>query len=1165
VVGRRHAATAFRPSAPVGRSTTPSRVQSFMLLLGVVAIAAGLAIASFVVKPSKARSFDLFYGSMYINDNASPVSVDLASGKPTVRLRDAFKSVSAASTGELDVIALDGANTLMLNPTTGEFNMVDSTGFVVKPTGGGVRLPTATGVTRTSAIPSGDSAYMLQSSDSRSSIFLVNQATVSSAIGTNARAKARAYFTINAPVADQPAQAVSANGDLWLLTGAGDAHTITQLSVPAGSNAGVILADQAQGTVSGISAVGVATRTTDGTGGDVPAVASARQVQVFAGAKPAELPVKIDGTVTEILPASNAEGELSFLYRTAAGWSRVTAPASGIGSAQVTKLTAIDPNARLVTPAASDGHVYTMDAATGDLWQIDANGSAHPIVGAGTYPILPGEKLDLSQAEVLARGSRVIFNARANYEAVVVFSDGSHAPRTIDKHSAVQVDPTGATTLADAHSKTTKPGTKPTKPTKTTTPRPAQQVNDKIDCKTTTVKPNIPTIRPGDRGARSVVVTWTYPLIENTDCIPSTYVVSIKVLTDGAPSVPSKVTVRGQNGVTLTGLFPATQYELTVTAYLNKLSTTSQPIRVSTGPEGPAAATNVHASPTSSGDWTISWNSCGGIQQGCVPSTEWNIIPKFCDDRGLSNVPPPLSVAEDPSVHSFTRTYPGNDGLLGRGLCFAVQGVSPQGTNGTVSDFTSAAYSWSPPIASTLKLTASQPANTALGATASTSVNLDLGANPVRDVGGLGATITFTLTGPGGAKTKTVTFDGKSEDIASMFPGIQAGAQYTARATVHPPNHSSVSASTAVVTVTTRANWPSLSAQASCPDGGGPIVLSCTLTVRIDGIASAAAGGERFSLTDTSNVVCGSSGFQLNKSNFDPAHEAITENVNLLAFNGTCTVNLALREGAGARDPEVFGGTTSPSFSTGVNLGRASTLDAGQSDFTAAWGTRTDPLNNKISGTLLKYVGSRTDNQTGQVSSNWAESLTAPDGTQCGRNNAQATHDGVFVDLSGACLNQFGGQNGWHLTLSYSDKSNGGGHSFSYTLNGTPPNYHPPCTVAAANFAANWAGTPDAPAVTIDFDSHATALEGCSGWSYQLFKNEVQSCGTTAGPAPDAGQVVVAATCDTTTLAVTWRIQITYDSDRGDARPISISVGGDPPVAPPTSPPPDPTPTPTGS
>ena len=139
------AASAFRPSAPTTPLRAPSRTQSIALLAVLVVVAGSIAVAAALVRPSKARSYQLFYGSVFLNDNTSPVSIDLASGKPSVRLNNAIAAVSAANTGDVDVYPLANGNTLMLDTATGEFNMVDSTGFVVKTTGGGVTLPSVSG------------------------------------------------------------------------------------------------------------------------------------------------------------------------------------------------------------------------------------------------------------------------------------------------------------------------------------------------------------------------------------------------------------------------------------------------------------------------------------------------------------------------------------------------------------------------------------------------------------------------------------------------------------------------------------------------------------------------------------------------------------------------------------------------------------------------------------------------------------------------------------------------------------------------------------------------------------------------------------------------------------------------------------------------------------
>ena len=66
---------------------TPSRRQALALLVGLLLVAGVVTVASFAVHPSKARAFSLFYGSVFLNDERGPVSVDLAQpagGRPAL-------------------------------------------------------------------------------------------------------------------------------------------------------------------------------------------------------------------------------------------------------------------------------------------------------------------------------------------------------------------------------------------------------------------------------------------------------------------------------------------------------------------------------------------------------------------------------------------------------------------------------------------------------------------------------------------------------------------------------------------------------------------------------------------------------------------------------------------------------------------------------------------------------------------------------------------------------------------------------------------------------------------------------------------------------------------------------------------------------------------------
>ena len=136
-----HAArSAFRPDPNLAPASRPSRRQA-VALLAVLALASGVvAVLSYVIRPERARAFDLFHGSVFLSYQLGPVAVDLASGKPTLQLVNANPQVGITGSEVLNTVPL-ADHTLLLNPATGEFNMVDNNGFIVKRSGGGVPLP----------------------------------------------------------------------------------------------------------------------------------------------------------------------------------------------------------------------------------------------------------------------------------------------------------------------------------------------------------------------------------------------------------------------------------------------------------------------------------------------------------------------------------------------------------------------------------------------------------------------------------------------------------------------------------------------------------------------------------------------------------------------------------------------------------------------------------------------------------------------------------------------------------------------------------------------------------------------------------------------------------------------------------------------------------------
>lgn len=1052
---RSQSPSAFRTDRSTGPAAAPSRRQAFALLAGLLVVACGVTVASYLVKPNKARAFELFYGSLLINDDRSPVFVDLTNGGPTVRLRGAHHLVGAAGPGQMQIVPLDGG-TLLLDPATGAFNLLDSGGLVVKPEGGGVTLPRLKGSTRAMGIAAGENAYLVQSGPDGTSVYLVGQATVQAAAGAGAKAKPRASLTTPEPTLAAPASAAAADGDLWLLAGTGEDKVIRRLTVPRGSDAGAPLASDEAGTVSGVAAVGAAGRSSDGSGGSVVAVASHDRVELFSGgARIGSLAIDPQRDVDAIVPATGQDGRISFLYHSPGGWRLLTVRTDGSAATGPSPLAGIEATAALAPPVAGSGRLYTIDRTTGRLWQLALDGRAQPVPGAGSYPTAKGsngadvERAAFDDASVIARGSRVVFNSPHHVNALAVFTDGSHAPVRIDKNAATDMSAAGT---AAALTRDPVPGAKPNRKPQQPRPQeatpaqpPVAPINNKIDCKTTVQVPHIPTITQAIPGSRSVQLLWNYPLLDTQDCAPSTYTVQVKALSADAPAVPASLTVQGQNGVTIAKLYPGTRYQITVTAYLNGQGTPSQPITVTTGPEGPAAPTNLRTLVDDAGNWTVSWNSCGGIAEGCVPAASWSLLPEFCDGSGLSSPPATVSVAGDPTQHTFTAVYRGNDLLLGRGLSFRVQGIGTRGTIGAPASDRACSYSWTRPNAQAITLHASQPEQTSLGGTASTTVALDLGSNPVRNQGGVGAQFTYQLLTGGGTVAQTL---GPTSRTSVTFDGIAAGTQYQARAIVSPPRHPIAADSVTVgpVPISTRAAWPQLSVAATfSADPGQFIDLFGTLTVRISGISSAAAGGEQFDLADSS-FRCSSVGQSLEKSSFDPASESIVvRNVALLLYSGRCSVTVALVESAGTvHNPPVFGGTTSAMVTTDVRLGDAPALGARAGDFAAEWDANPDP--NGRSDVIVKYTGKASQSELDQLATDWNIRVVAPNnGDVCAVGTATPTPSGIAVPVDQKCLQRGGidpdgGQ--WTVQITYHNRAGGdavGPHERQVT--GRPPTY----------------------------------------------------------------------------------------------------------------------------
>lgn len=1127
-----------RRRSGVGRA--PTRRQALVLGLAAATVAGGLTAAALTVRPNTARSFDLYYGTLLLDDDTAPVAVDLASGKPTVRLTQAYTQVGAERSGDLDLTPLAHA-TLMLDTATGEFNMVDGAGFVIK-TDGGVSLPgeppatsTASGVGAGDA--AGDAAYILRTGASGTDVYLVGPATVAAASAPGARAAARGYARLAEPVADGPGSRVGANGDLWLLTGGAGTHSVLRLRLPDGSEPGAALQRADLGRVNGPAALAAAPERADGSGPSVVGVATASSLRVFApDGTSRERVVQAPGDVDEIVPAGGAHGRLAFLLHSPSGWSLLSAELSGTGPVRAVPLAGggMLPDAPLAVPAASGGALYTLQKDTGALWRIQlaggekgTEGTVEPVRGMPAYPVLTGERADFDRATVTARGSRVVFNARANLQAVTVFTDGSRPPVLIDKRTAVDLDASGAATLLD-RPEPAKPQPGPQKP------EPQQQppVSDRIDCATTTQVPHIPAVQLIDRASRSVRLQWSYPLLDRQDCAPSTYTVAAQLVRGGAPRPPAPVRVQGQTGLNLTGLFPDTEYRIVVTAYLNGKGTPSEPLLVRTGPEGPAAPTNVRAAVDDAGNWLLSWDSCGGAQDGCVPSAGWTVIPRICDGAGLSAPPPSASVIGDPAQRQFGYAYRGGSALLGRGLSFQVEGVGERGEIGTASAATGCSYSWSRPRSDLVQVTASAPAPTS-GRSTTTTATVSFTGDRVLALGGHGGQLVYRLvTGPGDTVVSSV---GPTESTTVRVPGVQPGQRYRLSVQLVPPHHPEGAVTLpAVDVVPAVADWPALTLSASFHNTSSS---TGELRLRFHGLTSAAAQGETFDLTDSS-LRCGNTQLQLSRSSFDPAQPLRFGGVERAVYNGSCTLTAQLVQNAQtATDPPVFGAPPSPPASTEVTLDPPS-ANVTQSDFDAAW-------SGEAGSPAVTIDYDNADPLLVTYATNWSLTVTNDGGaTRCASASkpppAQLAVDRGCIKTGGDFLAV--------VAFRYFDKA----YSFAVEVSGVAP---APLKLTADDFATHWEPKLAADGnarLTLTYTGTADLAAGGTDWREVVRNPSQRSCGALQTvPTADGLTLVVDRACLSKTPSSGWTVRVGYtDVNTAEAKVIVVPVSGLPPAHP---------------
>jgi hypothetical protein len=1056
MAGRPRDLRAFRADPDAPPAGRPSRRQATALLVALCLVTGVVTVLSYTVRPDQARAFDLFHGSVFLSDQLGPVAADLATGQATLRLVNANDQVGITGSAVLDAVPLTD-HTLLLNPVTGEFNMVDNNGFIVKHDGSGVPLASRPGPTTAAGIDAGSGlAYVVRSGPTGGTdVYLVGQTTVEAAVDATGHVQPRASGSMRDQASTASGGAASANGDLWMLVGdESGLRTIRRLQVPANSSAGVTLRASDHGRVNGPAAVGTAD-TGNGTG--VVAVASVARLDIFGTGQDERVAgyTEPDGVDT-VLPTTNAHDRLAFLLHGSAGWYLVSVGADGTGMRVPTLLRGMPQHADLATPATSNGRLYTIDRSTGRVYEIGFDAVARQLPGSSRYPIVSKvEPADYRDAYVWARGPRVVINSPTHTNALMVFTDGSSAPRVIRKTSAVRLDAAGG---AEALTRSNLPAGSP-KPPKPGTPKPkpvdVQPVNPRLNCHTVAVKPHIPVITSAVPGSRTVALVWRYPVITPQDCIPSTYVVSFQLASAGAPQPPESVRVQAQTGATIGGLFPSTAYQVTVTALINGQGTASAPAVFTTGEEGPQAPTEVSVTADSAGNWTLDWTSCGTVEQGCVPAQSWTITPSFCDGRSLSAPPAAITVTADPTaVRQPATTYRGGDDLLGRGLRFQVQGTGTRGAIGAPSAASPCVFSWAQPVAADLQLRASSPPQTASADdTTTTTARVSFAGGRVHDLGGVGGTLTYQLLSAG----SVVDSVGPTTAAAVTLHGIRAGARYQVQVLASPPRHPEVTVPVGPVDVVPAiAQWPVPTV--GQPNFDAPPGPSGTLHVQFSFPAATDTRGETFDLVN-SQLTCGGGDVALPLSAADVAPGAdLSFPVDRSTYRGPCTVTLQLAQHPGTMtDPPLYGAGTSPArTSPSIDIPPPS-ITATADDFQAQW-AGDNPGHPSV---VVSYHGD--DDLSG--AHDWQLTLTRG-GQTCG---AATTAPPVTLDVDTDCIAHGSGQYSVHVAYTYYGVAQA---SFDVPVSGAAPQ---PVDPSKLSFDAQWNASPAAPQVVIDYTGEEPA------------------------------------------------------------------------------------------
>jgi MYXO-CTERM domain-containing protein len=779
-------------SASTGLDRVHAVIGGSILAASVLAV----SVAAIVVTPRSAQHPQLVVGSMVLEDERPPVVLDVATGTPTIRLREVYEQVDATSYADVQLEPLD-AGTLLVNRRTGAFNLLGRGHLAVKAEGGGVGLGEDDDVRSAEAVGARSGGYILQRSDTGTRISLVGRETVLAAAevtaGGGGTVRPRGFAELDEVALDQPGAAVVAGDHLWVLVEEGSSVGIRRIGLPADGDRDLDVEDV--GAVAAPAALAVV-----GSGDDASAALLSADGLAWLGGGSSTQPVE-GPELDVVLPVEGDDHVARFLVRSGSGWHLVSgASSSGVPRRDVIR--GLEAGSDLRPGASVRGATYTYevrpqatgdDAAPGDpttdepgdddgaprLLRIRANGEAEPVPGMARYPRKArGEVAHFDDARVLVRAGRIVFNNPASVLAVMVFSDGADDPIVIDKSTAADVTTTGAVGTpgeeaeTDAGPDDPAPEPAPEDEVAPDAAAEASTVSEEARCAESDQQPRVPVLKQPSMGIRSATLSWAYPLLDTADCHPSSFSITVRAL-DGPQPAQAFWEVVGQTSASVEGLRPATAYEFVVTAYLGERSTPSLPRTGSTLPTGPAAPSAVRVEADGRGQWVVTWDACAGA--ACdVPVGEWVVSGSSCGP-GFVGSPPVVRVD---GTSRRTAIDAAALGLLGKHLTFRVHGVGYDGLEGDPATAPSCVEAWRPPLADRLLLSAS--ATPAGDDTVTAQLSLGVEGPDIEAFGSTRVSFTYEVEGRrvGPTKERTVT-----------VTGLEPGRSYDQQVTVTPDDH----------------------------------------------------------------------------------------------------------------------------------------------------------------------------------------------------------------------------------------------------------------------------------------------------------------------------------------------------------------------------------------